>query len=201
MRLSLKETKETKKYYPLGFKLLVDYLLTNNEVIIDYKVIADPKNQSDMPFSIGNHITFNAPFNKANTLNDFDFTIDSKYKLERNERRLINGNLVPSNLNGIHSITELPERKSISYTSLSESSMVTMYDTDGIQVSMSHHAISYPAKAFADFNLWASAEHGYFSPEPWVGAQNSLNSGYGLLRLTQGNAWNCQVKIQIKKLK
>src|SRR5690606_25970002 len=59
--LSLEDTDETRALYPFGYRLVVEYALSDGAVTLDYAVIAKPGNERAMPFSIGNHITFNTP--------------------------------------------------------------------------------------------------------------------------------------------
>lgn len=41
--------------------------------------------------------------------------------------------------------------------------------------------------------LWGSREDGFFCPEPWVGAPNSLNTGHGRVMLAPGRTFTWQV--------
>ncbi len=50
------------------------------------------------------------------------------------------------------------------------------------------------------FNLWGDPEAGSFSPEPWVGLQNSLNLQQGLVRLSPGRSWTWTVRIRPERL-
>ncbi|MBL8234169.1 MAG: hypothetical protein JNL98_37080 [Bryobacterales bacterium] len=63
---------------------------------------------------------------------------------------------------------------------------------------MSHTADRLPAQPFVQFNMWGDAKAGYISPEPWVGAQNSLNSRRGLVELAPGEVWHWRISIQPK---
>jgi len=38
-------------------------------------------------------------------------------------------------------------------------------------------------------------KEGFFSPEPWIGTQNSLNSGAGLVWLEPGVDWHWTIEI------
>lgn len=41
--------------------------------------------------------------------------------------------------------------------------------------------------------LWGSREEGFFCPEPWVGAPNSLNTGVGRVMLAPDRSFTWQV--------
>jgi galactose mutarotase-like enzyme len=47
------------------------------------------------------------------------------------------------------------------------------------------------------FNLWGNPREGYFSPEPWIGIQNSLNLDGGTIRLDPGANWTWLLFIEI----
>ena len=59
--LSLEDSADTRELYPFGYRLVVAYELADGAVSLDYSVVAKPGNERAMPFSIGNHITFNTP--------------------------------------------------------------------------------------------------------------------------------------------
>jgi galactose mutarotase-like enzyme len=60
-------------------------------------------------------------------------------------------------------------------------------------VTLRHKAASLPDEPFLLFNVWGDAKNGYFSPEPWVGIQNSLNLAGGTIRLAPGGQWGLGV--------
>jgi len=60
---------------------------------------------------------------------------------------------------------------------------------------LSHTASQIPEPPVVLFNLWGDAGDGFFSPEPWVGLQNSLVLGQGLVRLEPGEAFDWTVRI------
>lgn len=70
LTLSLKDNEETLSQYPYHFKLLVNYTLKDNSVIISYEI----KNLNDevMPFGFGLHPAFNTPIDFKDTKVVFD---------------------------------------------------------------------------------------------------------------------------------
>jgi len=72
-----------------------------------------------------------------------------------------------------------------------------MTDASGISLNISHRASTLPKKLYLDFNLWASAKEKFFSPEPWIGAQNALNSGFGLTTVKPNEQWQWHINLSL----
>ena len=197
--LSIEDTAETQKQFPFGFKVDVKYELRDRQLLIQYNIFAKAANTSSMPFSIGNHITFNAPLLNTSSINDFKFSTPCQQRVERNSHGFPTGNLTSNQLIGIKSMKDLPERKSISLTDCGDDKKVTLLDSSGLNVDISHFATHWPKQPVIEYNMWASKAFGFISPEPWVGAQNSLNSRYGLIELLPGEQWQWSIKIDINE--
>jgi galactose mutarotase-like enzyme len=71
---------------------------------------------------------------------------------------------------------------------------MTLTDPAGLAVLLEHTPSAIPQEACL-FNMWVDAEAGYFSPEPWVGMQNSFVSGDGLIKLKPGGEWRWRLKL------
>ena len=54
----------------------------------------------------------------------------------------------------------------------------------------------YGDSIFTPESFGKDTEEGFFSPEPWIGTQNALNSGAGLLRLEPGVEWRWRIEIE-----
>ena len=48
------------------------------------------------------------------------------------------------------------------------------------------------------FNVWGDVRDGFFSPEPWVGLQNSLVQRQGLVYLDPGDDFLWDVRVSYK---
>lgn len=57
-----------------------------------------------------------------------------------------------------------------------------------------------PKSPYIEYNLWASKEFGFISPEPLLGAKNSLNSGIGLVTIAPNASWQWKIKIKAVQL-
>jgi galactose mutarotase-like enzyme len=60
---------------------------------------------------------------------------------------------------------------------------------------MSHSASKLPEQPYVSFNLWGDAPQGYFSPEPWVGLQNSFVLNEGLVSLDPGELFYWTIRL------
>lgn len=90
---SVASTKETKQVYPFEFELQICYILKDNVLNIDYKIIN--KNESILPFSIGAHPAFALPGNFQEYSLEFE-------KPEILNYHLLDDGLVSDDSNDIH---------------------------------------------------------------------------------------------------
>ena len=105
------------------------------------------------------------------------------------------GPLGASDLRGLQPVTALPQRKAVSLAGRAEDATLRLKDPSGLQLRLNHQASAYPSTPFVLFNLWADLDEGFFSPEPWVGLQNALNSRRGLVELQPGESWQWKINI------
>ena len=195
-RLGLTDSDQTRSRYPFGFRLQVEYRVDRCGLQIHYQVAADPDNGGAMPFSIGNHITFRLPLVEASSAEQTRFQTNLPQEYILDSRRVFTGRTQPSRYTGRHRVGELPHRKAISLGGDVNTPYARVFDPSGFFVTLSHRVPDEVPEKTVLFNLWADLEEGFFSPEPWVGAQNSLNSGYGLVSLRPGENWDWRIRIQ-----
>jgi galactose mutarotase-like enzyme len=195
-RLGLTDSDRTRSLYPFGFNLQVEYSVDRCGLQIHYQVAANSDNRWAMPFSIGNHITFRLPLVEASLARETRFQTNLPQEYILDSRRVFTGRTRPSRYTGQHRVGELPHRRAISLGSDADRPYVRVLDPSGFFVTLSHRVPDgVPARTVL-FNLWADLEESFFSPEPWIGAQNSLNSGYGLVSLPPGRTWDWRIRIQ-----
>lgn len=199
---SLKSSKHTAAMYPFQFDLLTRYLLKDGELVITYEVNAGD-NEGPMPFSIGNHISFNMPMtgrgnfedcairtpgDKFICMNALSSPSDRTEKVDlSNPTRLDNPDLL-DNLLGGYGPTE---------------NWIEVIDPGGLRMHISHGEKS-PRGPYASQNdylfvFWGVKELNYFCPEPWVGLPNSLNTGRGIIKLPPKErfAWEVVLRPEI----
>jgi galactose mutarotase-like enzyme len=192
--LSLDETDETRALYPFGYRLVVDYELTGGAVLIDYTVVAKPANERPMPFSIGNHITFNTPLVPGGEPGNVELTTPSSKELLK-DGGLPTGEARDASYDKLK-LGEFPVKEAVSLTGYSNDPHVVLKDPSGLTLRMSHSASKLPEQPYVAFNLWGDPPAGYFSPEPWVGLQNSFVLNQGLVALDPGELFYWTIRIE-----
>ena len=68
-------------------------------------------------------------------------------------------------------------------------------DPAGLTLRISHNASEIPDPPVILFNVWGDVRNGFFSPEPWVGLQNSLVQRQGLIYLDPGEDFRWTVRV------
>jgi galactose mutarotase-like enzyme len=193
--LALGSDAATREMYPFDFELEARYRLDHERLTIEYVVQAGANNAAPMPFCIGNHVTFRAPLLGGGDAAAVRFATDLPDQLLRESDRTFAGRVVPSPWRGEHAIGALPRRSAVSLGGPPGSAELTVIDPSGLSVTLRHAASAEPAAPAIRFNLWADTEEGFFSPEPWLGTQNGLNTGAGVVRLEPGARWQWRIDI------
>lgn len=194
--LSLASTEATRKSYPFDWRLSVEYRLREGRLFLVYNAGASHQNQANMFFSIGNHITFRTPFLPGSDPARMTMETPAGFQLAKDDRNLPNGKTVPNPYTGPVELTRVPVGAAQSLGGYKSDPVITLTDPQGLRLRMKHSAESWPAQPLVQFNLWGDAKSGFFSPEPWVGAQNSFHSKLGLIELKPGRAWRWTIEIQ-----
>ena len=192
--LSLDDSDTTRALYPFGYRLVVDYGLSEGVVTLDYTVVAKPTNDRAMPFSIGNHITFNTPLVPGGQAGEVEMTTPSKRELLK-EGGLPTGESREASYSD-SKLGEFPVKEAVSLTGYDNDPYVVLRDPAGLTLRMTHSASKLPEQPFVAFNLWGDPPEGYFSPEPWVGLQNSFVLEKGLVSLDPGELFYWTIRIE-----
>ena len=137
-RLGLTDSLRTRKLYPFGFRLEVEYRVDRCGLQIQYQVAADSGNQGAMPFSIGNHITFRLPLIEASSAEETRFQTNLSQEYVIDSRRVFTGRARPSRYTGKHRVSELPRRKAISLGGVLDRPYVRVLDPTEFFVTLSH---------------------------------------------------------------
>ncbi len=195
VRLSRNDTAATRRQYPYGFRLDVLYRLAAGVLEIVYTVTADNSNGSAMPFSIGNHITFRTPLLEGSDWRAMRFETPSSIEYQTDPPGLPNGKSRPCSYADAVPLGEIDANTAISLGGYDGEPYMVLCDPAGLAIRMSHLADALPDKPVILFNVWGDPAAGYFSPEPWVGLQNSLNLKQGLVELEPGESWRWTIRI------
>ena len=195
LTLSLVDTAVTRESYPFGFRLEVSYRLYAGTLTIAYTVRADSDNSAAMPFSIGNHITFRAPLVEGSDPGQLLFESPSSVEYLKDPPGLPTGESRPLSYADPVRLSEIPNRTAVSLGDYEGTPYMVLTDPQGLAIRMSHSAASVPKEPVILYNVWSDLPDGLFSPEPWVGLQNSLNLQQGLVLLPPGEDWTWSVEI------
>lgn len=195
VRLSLVDSPETRESYPFGFRVELEHRVFDGRVQLDYRVAADGDNESAMPFSIGNHITFKTPLVPGGDPLAVELVTPSLTEILK-EAGLPTGQTRERSHAEAIRLGEFEVREAVSLTGYEGDPWVELRDAAGLTIRLSHTASQVPEQPVVLFNLWGDAAAGFFSPEPWVGLQNSLVLGQGLVRLEPGEAFEWTVRIE-----
>lgn len=193
-KIELQDTASTRKSYPFGFTFQVTYRVSGDRLSIKHEIIASPDNDGAMPFSIGNHITFRQPLVGAGEM---------KISTLARQRLMLDQSGKPTDQVTISPIDDFPvpqlgTEKAWALTDYATRPDVRLDDPSGIRMTLSHTGSQAPNGTPVLFNLWSNADAGFFSPEPWLGRQNSLVEDNGLVKLEPGSrfTWTILVSIQ-----
>lgn len=198
--LSFTDNDQTRTMYPFGFKLEATYTLVQGTLDVRYDVQASDANDDAMPFSIGNHITFKTPLIPGSDAAAMTLLAPSKQELLKSPERVPTGETRPRSHQTPVRLGEWEKLSAVSLTGFAGNHpMVLLNDPTGLRVLLSHNASRWPERPFIEFNVWGDAMDGFFSPEPWVGMQNSLVSGLGLVRLKPGEAFDWTVHLEFER--
>lgn len=193
--LVLESDSRTRVHYPFDFTVSVDYRIAGGQLGINYTVRAGASNIGSMPFSIGNHVTFRAPLIEGADPGSLTFRNTFPSQLVRGDDRTFSGQVIPSAYRGEKPLSVLPVRRAVGLGGVDGAAEFTVIDPSGLSLHLLHEASREPTKPAIRFNLWADTAEGFFSPEPWLGTQNSLNNGAGLLWLEPGEDWRWTIEI------
>jgi len=194
----LRDTPETRRSYPFGFTLEVTYTLQRDRIELRHRVSAARGNGGAMPFSMGNHITFNAPLSPRGDATRMTLETPARRQVMTDAAGRPTGEVRNIAEQGPRLLAGLKPRTALSLSGYAPGQVwVRLTEPGGLAVTVSHRADRWPDGEPVLFNLWGDLAAGFFSPEPWVGKQNSLVTGDGLIRLAAGAdfAWTIRVEV------
>ncbi|MES2897246.1 MAG: hypothetical protein V4759_14540 [Pseudomonadota bacterium] len=196
--LSLADDSVSRRMYPFGFRIRCKYRVVPAGLEMNYEVRASAGNRAEMPFSIGNHITFRIPLVPGSPRGDLTVATPATMILSLDESGRPTGAAVPDNSFATgRPLSDLPKRKAISLSGYKGDPSLRIGDPSGLTVEIAHKASQAPSGTPVSFNLWGDMAEGFFSPQPWVGRQNSLVTGDGLIKLKPGKSFRWTVMISV----
>ena len=196
-KLWLTDNDKTRQYYPFGFRLTVEYLVANGRLDISYEIHASGENTEKMMFSMGNHITFRTPLVEGSDPAELVLTTPSTMEILKTDYGVPTQDTRPRSHAAGVKLGDFEKLQAVSLTGYpsSEDPYVLLRDPQGLSIRMSHTADEIPEQPVILFNVWGDARGGFISPEPWVGLQNSLVLGKGLMYLEPGKDFRWRIRI------
>ena len=167
----LKDTEETRAYFPYTFVLTVSYRLQSRSLEVLWEV--ENNNAEKMYFTIGGHPGFNVPI--------LEGTEQTDYKLLFNKQDSLEYHLVHENSGNtdMEKSYELPLEPFGTYSGCAITEHMFDHDSlifDGSQVTCA--GIAYPdstpyitmdCEGFTNFGIWSLPGAPYICLEPWQG--------------------------------
>lgn len=194
--VELRDSPATRVSYPFAFSVQAAFELAAGHISINYTVTSGAANTAPMPFAIGNHIAFNIPFLAGSKAEDMTFVTPSTVQLLRNDKGVLSGEEQPRSFDNPTRLGDFNALVAMPLAGYKSQPFVLLNDPQGLSLRIAQQASSIEAEPLVRFNVFGGPKAGYFSPEPWFGTQNSLNTGKGRVQLAAGKSWNWRIELQ-----
>ncbi|MDR6967682.1 galactose mutarotase-like enzyme [Flavobacterium arsenatis] len=165
---SLEASETTLKYYPFIFELQLIYVLEQNKLSIQYKVLN--KDKKEIPFSIGAHPAFALPENFENYSLSFEEDQALQYFLLEND--LLSDKTEDLNLqeNKLYLNYQLFERDALVFKQINSKSITI--NENGKPV------LKVNFNDFPNLGIWTKVNAPFICIEPWFGySDTNKNTG------------------------
>ena len=201
LTLALGDDAQTRRMYPFGFTITTEYRLWRNALYIRQMVRASRSNHEPMPFSIGNHITFRIPLLPGADSGETTVSSPATEQVITDDSGRPTGQVVAASYGKPRLLSSLRPLTPVSLAGYPPGQeWVRLEDRSGFAVIVAHSEERQPGGTPVLFNLWGDPRHGYFATEPWVGKQNSLASGDGIIALAPGKTYRWTVEVRVPTL-
>ena len=158
LELCLESNSETLKQFPFHFKLQVRYQLTENELLIGYRI--ENCDDKTMPFNFGLHPAFNCPLEKEEGFED--------YWIEFSNEEILHGF-------GPHEDLAKTKRLPLSYEAFEETPTWCYHNLLSSSVSYTNgtHGVKVGITGFPVLAIW-TPKAPFICIEPWKGLGRRL---------------------------
>jgi galactose mutarotase-like enzyme len=198
VELRLTDTPRSREQYPFGFDFRLCYRLAGGRLELQHRITAAGENAETMAFSIGNHVTFRTPLMPGSAPSDLLLQTPSRVEFVRDAATLPTGEVRERSYTNPVRLGDVALMPALGLGGYDGDPWVRLIDPAGMSVLVKHRADRYPEEPHIQFNLWGAPTRGFFSPEPWIGLNNSLNSGKGVVRLAPGETWRWWIEISVE---
>jgi galactose mutarotase-like enzyme len=199
LKLGLSDDERTRSMYPFGFTLTTEYRIWRNALYIRQSVHAHRSNREPMPFSIGNHITFRIPLLRGDDPLLTAVSTPATVQVITDGAGRPTGKILAVSYASQRPLATLQPLTPVSLSGYPQGQeWVRLQDRSGFAVVVAHSEDRRPSGTPVLFNLWGDVSHGYFAPEPWVGKQNSLATGDGIITLEPGDTYRWTIEVRVE---
>lgn len=197
--LELVANKETKKVYPYDFKLQLGYELSENGLLVSYRV-NNPANET-MYFGIGGHPAFRTPLSNDESFEDYQVSFASEASLPK----------IPlvAGLTDIESATLAAPKVAINRDVFKDDALI--YDLGQkpteikLQSQKSGHGVSLQTNDAKFMGVWSTypKDGAFVCLEPWWGLADTVDSAgdftnkYASNMLKPGETFTSQYQITV----
>lgn len=193
----LEDSAETRRCYPFRFRLSSTLTVHRSFVSLSLDIHASEKNEDPMPFSVGNHLTYDVIGGLSSSLKEAQ--LFSPCQTERPLRAcgLLRGDEVSRRLAGLP-LSQMTNGVVSGFPNLEPRVDVA---AGPLRIRVSQREVPGPSRirkaAIRDmaFVFYGDEKKGFFCPEPWLGYPNSLNTGEGLISLSPGESFTWELQI------
>jgi len=198
VKLVLRDNEATHQSYPFGFEFTTEYRLSRESLCVLQSVRAAAANREAMPFSIGNHLTLHLPLRPGGDPAGTTLVTPATEQVITDRSGRPTGQVVIVNYARPRRLDSLERRMPISLSGYPPGqAWVRLIDPSGFTVTIAHTEDRRPPGVPVLFNLWGDVGQGFFAPEPWVGKQNSLVTGDGLIKLAPGETFHWKIVVGV----
>jgi galactose mutarotase-like enzyme len=195
LAVELRDSTETRRFYPFGFLIRATYQLSGGRLSISYAVSSAAANAAAMPFAIGNHLAFRVPFLNGADPTSILFETNNSAELLRDSHGLVTGEQRARSFANPQRLGTFDAAVALPLVGYPHTAFARIADPGGLAVRIDQHASSRAEEPLVRFNVYGGPKEGYFCPEPWFGLQNSLNLDHGKVTLKPGANWVWTVEI------
>jgi gluconolactonase len=193
--VGLRDSEQTRQYYPFAFKLNANFELSGGHLTIDYVITSDSANTQPMPFSIGNHIAFKIPFVSGTNPADMAIRTPNTIQLLRDDHNLPNGQSKENSFDNAKRLGDFDASVALPLAGYSSTPYALLSDPQGLAVRVAQQSSALLPEPLDRFHFYGGPKVGYFCPEPWFGLINSLNTGKGAIVLNPGENFKWRVEL------
>jgi galactose mutarotase-like enzyme len=194
--LELRDSPETRAYYPFGFRVRATYELAGGRLTVTYRISSSQANTGQMPFSIGNHVCFRVPFLAGTDPAEMRLETPNSFEVVRDSRGLITAERRARSFAAGARLGDFDASVALALIGYTRTPYAVLADPRGLALRITQSAPRPLPEPLVRFNIYGGAKQGYLCPEPWFGLQNSLNTGRGSVTVAPGADWEWSFELR-----